>query len=98
MSATVTTHGSRSPRRAPNPAPRRLPFDRRVETLIADRAELAPIVRPMLAAWRQLRQHTAAFDKAVRVLVEVEPHLPSPDGRARDRRSSDIMPTISRVR
>src|SRR6202048_2583613 len=34
---------------------RGVPFDRRVETLLADRADVAPIVRPMLAAWRQLR-------------------------------------------
>src|SRR5262252_9027681 len=47
-------------------AGRGLPFDRRVETLLADRAEEAPIVRPMLAAWRHLRQQTATFDKAVR--------------------------------
>ena len=33
-------------------AGRGLPFDRRVEILLADRAELAPIVRPMLIAWR----------------------------------------------
>jgi transposase len=51
-------------------AMRGLPFDRRVETLLADRAEVAPIVRPMLEAWRQLREHVAAFDKAVRVLVK----------------------------
>ena len=54
-------------------AGRGLPFDRRVETLLADRAEVAPIVRPMLAAWRQLRQQTATFDKAVRVLVKSNP-------------------------
>ena len=52
---------------------RGLPFDRRVETLLADRADVAPIVRPMLAAWRQLRQQVAAFDKAVRVLVKSSP-------------------------
>jgi transposase len=44
-------------------AGRGLPFDRRVESLLADRAEVAPIVRPMLAAWRHLRQETATFDK-----------------------------------
>jgi transposase len=54
-------------------AGRGLPFDRRVETLLADRAEVAPIVRPMLAAWRQLRQQTAAFDKAVHMLVKSSP-------------------------
>jgi len=54
-------------------AGRNLAFDRRVETLLADRAEVAPIVQPMLAAWRQLRQQTATFDKAVRVLVKSSP-------------------------
>src|SRR3954470_6358888 len=37
-------------------AMRGLRFDRRVETLVADRTDLAPIVRPMLDAWRQLRE------------------------------------------
>jgi transposase len=37
-------------------AMRGVPFDRRVEELVADRDDLAPIVRPMLAAWRQLRE------------------------------------------
>src|SRR6516162_1428531 len=54
-------------------AGRNLAFDRRVETLLTDRAEVAPIVQPMLAAWRQLRQQTATFDKAVRVLVKSSP-------------------------
>lgn len=56
------------------PGPMRgLPFDRRVEALLTDRDDVAPIVRPMLAAWRQLRQQIAAFDKAVRVLVKSSP-------------------------
>jgi transposase len=62
-------------------AGRGLPFDRRVEILLADRA--APIVRPMLTAWRQLRLQTAAFDKAVRLLVKSSPvcrHLMSAPG------------------
>jgi transposase len=54
-------------------AMRGLPFDRRVETLLADRADLAPIVLPMLAAWRQLRQQTSEFDKAVRALTKSSP-------------------------
>lgn len=66
------------------PGPMRgLPFDRRVEILLADRADVAPIVRPMLAAWRQLRAQIAAFDKAVRVLVRSSPtcrHLMSVPG------------------
>lgn len=33
---------------------RGLPFDRKVEALLAERDDLAPIVRPMLMAWRQL--------------------------------------------
>ena len=52
---------------------RGLPFDRRVEGLVADRDDLAPIVRPMLVAWRQLREQIAAFDKAVRALVKSSP-------------------------
>jgi transposase len=48
---------------------RGLPFDRKVEALILDRSDVAPIVRPMLVAWRQLREQIAAFDKAIRVLV-----------------------------
>jgi transposase len=62
---------------------RGLPFDRRVEALIADRSDLAPIVQPMLVAWRQLRQQIATFDKAVRALVKASPtcrHLMSVPG------------------
>jgi transposase len=54
-------------------AMRGLPFDRRVEDLVADRDDLAPIVRPMLTAWRQLREQIAVFDKAVRALAKVSP-------------------------
>jgi transposase len=54
-------------------AMRGVPFDRRVEELVADRDDLAPIVRPMLAAWRQLREQVAAFDKAVRALARANP-------------------------
>jgi transposase len=52
---------------------RGLPFERRVEALLTDRSDVAPIVRPMLAAWRQLREQIATFDKAVRVLVKASP-------------------------
>jgi transposase len=48
---------------------RGLPFDRRVEALLDNRADLAPIVRPMLAAWRQLRAQVAVLDKAIHVIV-----------------------------
>jgi len=54
-------------------AMRGLSFDRRVEALLADRNDLAPIVRPMLIAWRQLREQIAAFDKQVRVLTKKDP-------------------------
>jgi len=54
-------------------AMRGLPFDRCVEELLADRDDLAPIVRPMLAAWRQLREQVAVFDKAVRALAKADP-------------------------
>jgi transposase len=49
------------------------PFDRRVEALVADRANVAPIVRPMLEAWRQLREQIAAFDKSIRTEVKSSP-------------------------
>jgi transposase len=48
---------------------RGLPFDRKVEALLLDRSDVALIVRPMLVAWRQLREQIAVFDKAIRVLV-----------------------------
>ena len=51
-------------------AMRGLPFDRKVEALMLDRSDVALIVRPMLVAWRQLREQIAAFDKAIRVLVK----------------------------
>ena len=54
-------------------AMRGLPFDRRVEELLADRDDLVPIVRPMLTAWRQLREQIAAFDKEVRALAKKDP-------------------------
>src|SRR5271157_1272559 len=44
-------------------------FAERVEVLIAERPDIAPIVRPMLAAWSKLREQIAAFDKAIRVAV-----------------------------
>jgi transposase len=46
-----------------------LPFDRRVEALLADRDDIALIVRPMLTTWRQLREQITVFDKAVCALV-----------------------------
>jgi transposase len=48
-------------------------FDRRVETMLADRPDIAPIVGPMLNAWRQLREQIASFDKAVRLLIRQSP-------------------------
>ncbi len=50
-------------------AVRGLPFDRRIEVLLEDRPDLAPIVRPMLIAWRQLRDQIKAFDKAILAIV-----------------------------
>jgi len=54
-------------------AMRGLPFDRRVEAMLADRDDLASIARPMLVAWRQLREQIAAFDKEVRALAKNDP-------------------------
>ena len=55
-------------------AMRGLPFDRKVEALLLDRSDVALIVRPMLVAWRQLREQIAVFDKAIRVLVRLTLH------------------------
>jgi transposase len=52
---------------------RGLPFDRRVEALLAERPDVALIVGPMLTAWRQLRQQIAVCDKAIRVVVRRSP-------------------------
>lgn len=54
-------------------AMRGVPFDRRVEALLADHDDIALIVRPMLAAWRQLREQIAIFDKAIRALTKSNP-------------------------
>src|SRR6202040_3240852 len=51
-------------------AMRGLPFDRKVEALLLDRSDVALIVRPMLVAWRQLREQIAVFDKAIRGLAK----------------------------
>jgi len=40
-------------------AMRGLSFDKRVEALLADHDDLAPIVRPMLVTWRQRREQIA---------------------------------------
>jgi transposase len=50
-------------------AMRGLTFDRKVEALLQDRSDVAPIIGPMLFAWRQLREQISAFDKTIRVLV-----------------------------
>ena len=47
-----------------------MPFDRKVEALLLDRSDVALIVRPMLIAWRQLREQITVFDKSVRMLVK----------------------------
>ena len=46
-------------------------FGRRVEELVADRAEVAEIVRPLLEAWRVLRQKVAGLDTALRSQARV---------------------------
>ena len=50
-----------------------LRFDRRVEVLIEDEPEIALIVRPLLASWRQLREQIAVFDKVVLRQVRSDP-------------------------
>jgi transposase len=54
-------------------AGRGLRFDRRVEELIEGLPEVALIVRPLLATWRQLREQIAVFDKAVQRQVRADP-------------------------
>jgi transposase len=48
----------------PPGAMRGLPFDRKVEALLLDRSDVALIVRPMLVAWRQLREQIASHERA----------------------------------
>ena len=48
-------------------------FDRKVEALLEGTPEIALIVRPLLATWRQLREQIAVFDKAVRQRVRADP-------------------------
>ena len=43
-------------------AMRGLPFDRKVEALLLNRSDVALIVRPMLVAWRQLREQIGEDD------------------------------------
>jgi len=50
-------------------AMRGMPFDRKAEALILHHSVVTLIVRPMLVAWRQVREEIAVFDKAIRVLV-----------------------------
>ena len=52
---------------------RGLRFDRKVEALLEGTPEIALIVRPLLATWRQLREQIAVFDKAVRQRVGADP-------------------------
>jgi transposase len=52
---------------------RGLRFDRKVEALLEGVPEIALIVRPLLATWRQLRDQIVVFDKAVRQQVRTDP-------------------------
>ena len=54
-------------------AGRGLRFERKVEALLEGAPEIALIVRPLLATWRQLREQIAVFDKAVRQQVRADP-------------------------
>lgn len=49
------------------------PFIERVEALVADRPDVAPIILPMLAARSKLREQIVAFDKAIRAVVKESP-------------------------
>ncbi len=46
-------------------------FGSQVEELVADRAEVAEIVQPLLEAWRMLRQKVAGLDTALRAQAKV---------------------------
>jgi transposase len=54
-------------------AGRRLRFDRKVEVLLEGAPEIALVVHPLLATWRQLRAQIAVFDKAVLQQVRGDP-------------------------
>jgi transposase len=54
-------------------AGRGLRFDRKVEALLEGAPQIALIVRPLLATWRQLREQIAVFDKAVLQQVRADP-------------------------
>ena len=41
--------------------------------MLVDRDDVAPIIQPMLIAWRQQRQQITTFDEAVRILVKSSP-------------------------
>jgi transposase len=70
------------------PGPMRgLPFDRRVEALLADRDDVAPIIRPMLAAWATAAPADRHLRQSGTETGEVEPRVPPPNGRAWDRRA-----------
>lgn len=51
---------------------RGLRFDRRVEAMIESTPDVAVIVRPLLATWRQLREQIAVFDTAVQRRVKAD--------------------------
>ena len=50
-------------------------FADRVEALVADRPEVAAVVRPMLEAWRGLRRQVAAYDVALRAEAKGRPEV-----------------------
>lgn len=53
-------------------ADRGLRFDRRVEAMIEDTPDVAMIVRPLLATWRQLREQITVFDSVVQRRVKAD--------------------------
>jgi transposase len=58
-------------------------FAERVELLVADRPDVAPIVRPMLAAWSKLREHGIRQSGSNK--GEAKPRVPATDERSRHR-------------
>ena len=63
-------------------AGRGLRFDRKVEALLEGAPEIALVVRPLLATWRQLREQIAVFDQGGAAAGQGGSYLPSADDGA----------------
>jgi len=77
-------------------AMRGLPFDRKVEALLLDRFDVALIVRPMLIAWRQLREQITCFRQDDPYAGEVKLRVPAAHERVGHRRA--VRPRLCKHR